>query len=156
MGHVLKQFNISKNMSFTCFRETNKKPYSRRNNNNKPVYKHQVWDNHQGILLLSIAEKSLQEFKSSHLELVIHLELGLLPESQCVFYTDYFCFVPIGGELLGAESWTILLTSWKPLILSTSKACGGSCQSLAACPIHSNGVPIWQHDVQSPGHWRNL
>lgn len=43
----------------------------------------QVCDNHRGISLLSIAGKTLARVLLNRL--VTHLELGLLPESQCGF-----------------------------------------------------------------------
>lgn len=125
MGHVLKQqFNISKNMSFTCFSQTSKQK--------KPLQEEGQASSMRQPLRNSAAlylRKKLARVLQNHL--VAYLELGLLPESQDGFHIDYFCCVPTSGEFLGTESWIILLTSQKPLILLASKACGGSCQSLA-------------------------
>ena len=51
------------------------------------LYKHkgncQACDNHHGISLLSITGKALARVLLNHL--IVHLERGLLPESQCGF-----------------------------------------------------------------------
>ncbi|XP_059845805.1 uncharacterized protein LOC132405118 [Hypanus sabinus] len=100
----------------------------------------QVCDNHRGISLLSIAGKTLVMVLLNRL--VTHLELGLLPESQCGFCkgcgtTDMTFAVRNFRRRVRsrmANSTQLLLTSQKPSTLSADKACGESCQSSAAPP----------------------